>query len=328
MRSLVLAGLGGLGILLAGPAAALCDAGGDPAAAWAAAAPSVVAVEGAAAEGRRFGSGVVWDGAGHVVTSRHVAEGLAAPLLRLADGRAVPAAVVGLAPGLDLAVLRPAAPLGAPALPRGRSAGLRVGAPAFAIGNPFGIGLSLSRGVVSGLHRGVALPGGARLDAAIQTDASLNPGHSGGALLDGGGCLVGIATAILSPSGGAAGVGFALPVEAAERAVAALLPPAPAPPRLGIAAEDSGGGVLVLAVDPGSRAERAGGRPGDLILDAALLGGARRAPGPGVAALAGLLAGAAPGDRLRLTVRRGGRLHTLDVPLGDVPLGDAPPRAG
>ena len=173
---------------------------------------------------RGTGSGFVWDQLGHIVTNSHVVEGASGATVRLADGRAYRAALVGTDPANDLAVLRIGVAIGRPpALPIGSSADLNVGQKVFAIGNPFGLDWTLTTGIVSALDRSLSGGRGAVIRGLIQTDAAINPGNSGGPLLDSAGRLVGVNTAIYSPSGASAGVGFAVPVDVVNRVVPRLI---------------------------------------------------------------------------------------------------------
>jgi S1-C subfamily serine protease len=161
---------------------------------------------------RGSGSGFIWDRQGHVVTNFHVVSGADAFKVTLADQSSWDARLVGEAPEKDLAVLKIDAPAGKlPPLPLGSSETLKVGQSVFAIGNPFGLDQSLTTGVVSALGREIQSVGGAPIRDVIQTDAAINPGNSGGPLLDSSGRLIGVNTAIYSPSGGSSGVGFAIP---------------------------------------------------------------------------------------------------------------------
>ncbi|HEY8580703.1 MAG TPA: trypsin-like peptidase domain-containing protein, partial [Beijerinckiaceae bacterium] len=180
-------------------------------------------MEGAEARQRQSGTGFVWDQAGHVVTNNHVVDGGASYQVRLANGETVRATLVGRAPAYDLAVLRLArvsAP--PPPLAIGSSADLRVGQAAFAIGNPFGLDQTLTTGIISALQRRLPTDEGRELSDVIQTDAAINPGNSGGPLLDSSGRLIGVNTAIYSPSGASAGIGFAIPVDVVNRVVPQL----------------------------------------------------------------------------------------------------------
>ncbi|MCL0099961.1 trypsin-like peptidase domain-containing protein [Dehalococcoidia bacterium] len=170
------------------------------------------------------GSGFVWDSAGHVITNHHVIVDADRVLVLFADGTQLEAEIVGSDPYSDLAVLR-ISDSGGELTPveLGDSNGLRVGSLALALGSPFGQEYTLTRGIISALGR--ALRSGNRFinPQIIQTDASLNPGNSGGPLLDSRGRVIGINTQIVSQSGGSVGVGFAVPVNTAKRVVPAII---------------------------------------------------------------------------------------------------------
>jgi S1-C subfamily serine protease len=173
---------------------------------------------------RGTGSGFMWDGDGHIVTNYHVLAGAASARVRFSDGRDVAASLVGVSPAHDLAVLKVALDRMPPPLPLGTSYDLRVGQTTFAIGNPFGLDFTLTTGIVSALDR--ALPaedGRSLIEHLIQTDAAINPGNSGGPLLDSAGRLIGVNTAIFSPSGASSGVGFAIPADTVNRVVPQLI---------------------------------------------------------------------------------------------------------
>jgi S1-C subfamily serine protease len=160
------------------------------------------------------GSGFVWDDQGHVITNYHVIRNGDSARVTLADRTTYEARVVGVAPEKDLAVLKIDAPRSAlRPIPVGRSADLRVGQSVFAIGNPFGLDQTLTTGVISALGREIESLARQPIRGCIQTDAAINPGNSGGPLLDSAGRLVGVNTQIYSPSGGSAGIGFAIPVD-------------------------------------------------------------------------------------------------------------------
>lgn len=170
------------------------------------------------------GSGFVWDREGHVVTNFHVIQQGDAFSVTLADQSEWDARVVGTAPEKDLAVLKIRAPRERlTPLVTGISRTLLVGQHVYAVGNPFGLDHSLTTGVVSALGRELRSPSGRRIRDVIQTDAAINPGNSGGPLLDSGGRLIGVSTAIFSPSGASAGIGFAVPVDAVTRLVPQLI---------------------------------------------------------------------------------------------------------
>jgi S1-C subfamily serine protease len=278
---------------------------------------------------RGTGSGVIWDEHGHVVTNMHVIAGAADATVQLNDGRSYSAGLVGISPAHDLAVLRIRVPLDAPTpVPIGTSADLRVGQKVYAIGNPFGLDWTLTTGIVSALDRSLPGEDGSIIAHLIQTDAAINPGNSGGPLLDSAGRLIGINTAIFSPSGANAGVGFAVPVDTVNRVVPQLIASGRyAPPSLGIEVDESLNralmhelglqGVAVLRVAPGSSAHEAGLRgvrvieetnqivPGDVIL--AVDGDAVDS----VAQLLSRLDDKQVGDAVRLSVWRDG--NTIDV---------------
>ena len=234
------------------------------------------------------GSGFVWDDRGHVVTNYHVIAGGQAARVTLADRSVYAATLVGEAPDKDLAVLRIEAPKEKlTPLPVGTSHDLAVGQYALAIGNPFGLDHTLSTGVISGLGREIKSLSDRPIQGVIQTDAAINPGNSGGPLLDSSGRLIGINTAIYSPSGASAGIGFAVPVDTVNRIVTQLIEfGRVVRPGFGIQiAEESLArrvgvdGVLVLAVLQGSPAEQAKLRPtrrdrrtGDIVLGDIIVG--------------------------------------------------------
>ncbi len=231
---------------------------------------------------RGTGSGFVWDDKGHIVTNFHVVAGAAEARVRLSDGRDYKAALVGASRSHDLAVLLIGVGFKTPApVPLGSSNDLKVGQKVFAIGNPFGLDWTLTTGIVSALDRSLAAENGVTIEHLIQTDAAINPGNSGGPLLDSAGRLIGINTAIYSPSGASAGIGFAVPVDTVNRVVPELIARGKyIRPALGIEVDDGINrvaksqlgieGVLILRVTAGSAAEKAG------------LQGARRTPDGGL----------------------------------------------
>lgn len=216
------------------------------------------------------GSGFVWDANGYIVTNFHVIQGAQAADVTLADHSTWPAQLVGTEPDKDLAVLKIEAPPDRlPAIAIGASGDLQVGQKVFAIGNPFGFDQTLTTGVISGLGREIESVTARPIAGVIQTDAAINPGNSGGPLLDSAGRVIGINTAIVSPSGAYAGVGFAVPIDAVNRIVPQLIRDGRVRKAgLGITpAEDSVAGrlgvegVLILAVARGGAADRAGLQP-------------------------------------------------------------------
>ncbi|WP_245883709.1 S1C family serine protease [Hasllibacter halocynthiae] len=234
---------------------------------------------------RGTGTGFIWDDRGHVVTNAHVLDGAARANVRLADGRTFDARLVGRDRRHDLAVLRIAPAAGLPdPLPLGTSADLRVGQRVFAIGNPFGLDFTLTTGIVSALDR--ELPGeGVLIRGLVQTDAAINPGNSGGPLLDSAGRVIGVNTAIYSPSGASAGIGFAVPADTVNRVVPQIVETGRyIPPVIGVevdprvdamAARRGLTGTLVLGLAPGGPAEAAGLVPAETTPDGGLRIGTR-----------------------------------------------------
>jgi S1-C subfamily serine protease len=219
---------------------------------------------------RGTGSGFVWDQDGHIVTNYHVIQDADAAQAILADQSTWSARVVGAYPDKDLAVLVIDAPKShlMPILV-GTSQDLQVGQKAFAIGNPFGLDRSLTTGVISALGREIESVNHRAMKDMIQTDAAINPGNSGGPLLDSAGRLIGVNTAILSPSGGYVGIGFAIPVDTVNRVVPQLIRHGEVK-RVGLGVQVAPDqvvkqlglkGMLVMEVRPGSPAEKAGLQP-------------------------------------------------------------------
>src|SRR4029077_3240436 len=170
------------------------------------------------------GSGLVWDQDGHIVTNFHVVASGDRAMVTLNDNTTYPATCVGVAPEKATAALHiDAPPQKLLPLPVGQSAPLKVGQKVLAIGNPFGLDQTLTTGVISGLGREIKSVSGRPISDVIQTDASINPGNSGGPLLDSSGRLIGINTAIYSPAGSSAGIGFAVPVDTINSIVPELL---------------------------------------------------------------------------------------------------------
>ena len=270
---------------------------------------------------RGTGSGFIWDTAGHVVTNVHVISGAAAANVKLADGRDYEATLVGASLAHDIAVLQIRVPKNQP-LPVavGTSHDLRVGQKVFAIGNPFGLDWTLTTGIVSALDRSIEGDNGAEIRHLVQTDAAINPGNSGGPLLDSAGRLIGMNTAIYSPSGASAGVGFAVPVDTVNRVVPLLIQNGHyEPPTLGIEVDDllsravarelGVSGVAVMRASKTAATQLRGARlgprntviPGDVIL---AVDGKEVST---AAQLAATLDDYKVGDRVTLTVWREGK---------------------
>ncbi|HRE13480.1 MAG TPA: trypsin-like peptidase domain-containing protein [Usitatibacteraceae bacterium] len=216
------------------------------------------------------GSGFVWDAQGHVVTNFHVVQGARGVTVQLDAGKPIAATIVGVAPDYDLAVVKlKEPPANLRPIPLGTSRELKVGQSVVAIGNPFGLSRTLTTGIVSALDRHLPTSEYREIAGAIQTDAAINPGNSGGPLLDSAGRLIGVNTAIRSPSGGSTGVGFAIPADLVNRIVPQLIARGKASlPGIGIRAIDPNvaaragiQGVVVADVAKGSPAAAAGLQP-------------------------------------------------------------------
>jgi len=274
------------------------------------------------------GSGFVWDEQGRIVTNYHVISDANRLEVTLADHSTWKAVLVGAAPDHDIAVLQVSAPASRlKPLALGDSLSLQVGQKVFAIGNPFGLDQTLTTGVVSALGREIKSVTGRTLQDVIQTDAAINPGNSGGPLLDSAGLLIGINTAIYSPSGGSSGIGFAMPVHELNRVVPQLIRHGRViRPGLGITLAPANigrrfdlPGVLILNVQPGSTAQKAGLRSTKQLQDGLVLGDSILAVnGTKVHdynSLRDALEQYAVGDSVQLTVLREGAQRELTVTL-------------
>lgn len=213
------------------------------------------------------GSGFIWDNQGRIVTNYHVISDANRIEVTLADQSTWKGVLVGAAPDRDIAVLKITAPASKlKPIAIGDSTSLMVGQKVFAIGNPFGLDQTLTTGIVSALGRDISSSTGRTIHDVIQTDAAINPGNSGGPLLDSAGRLIGVNTAIYSPSGGSAGVGFAVPVSEVNRVVPQIIQKGKfLKPGLGVSLANESlnrrlgiEGVLIVNVYPNSPAEAAG----------------------------------------------------------------------
>jgi S1-C subfamily serine protease len=279
------------------------------------------------------GSGFIWDEAGHIITNYHVAGEAADCEVVLSDGSVWPAKPVGGSADQDVFILKIEAPgEKLRPIPLGTSADLKVGQRVLAIGNPFGLDQTLTTGVISALGRSITAVSGKQLAGVIQTDAAINPGNSGGPLLDSAGRLIGVNTAIRSPSGASAGIGFAVPVDIVNEVISDLLSAGPPRASLGFIRADPGRerafgltrGVMIGAIQPGTGADEAGLRglrvvqdrfrryliPGDVIIavdDAAI---------NNFLDLRRLLRSREPGDTVTVTIEREGEQVKVPVRLG------------
>nr|WP_280864710.1 Do family serine endopeptidase [Falsiroseomonas frigidaquae] len=269
------------------------------------------------------GSGFIVDASGFVVTNNHVVGSAGRVTVELADGRELPARVVGSDPQTDIALLKVEAGGSLPTVSWGPSADLRVGEPVLAMGNPFGLGGTATTGIVSARGRQI---GAGPYDDFIQTDASINPGNSGGPLFNMRGQVVGVNTAIFSPSGGNIGIGFAVPSQIAQSVVSDLRDDGRVERGwLGVSLQNvdselaealgvpQAHGALIAAIEPGSPAARAELRPGDVVTQA----GDRQVQDS--RDLATAVGNANPGATITLTLHRDGEQRQQQVTLAPRP---------
>jgi Do/DeqQ family serine protease len=270
-----------------------------------------------------LGSGVVVSAGGYVLTNHHVVEGADEIEVALHDGKKLLAKVVGSDPETDLAVLRVSAE-NLPAISFGSSEALRVGDVVLAIGNPFNFGHTVTSGIVSALGRSGL--GMATFENFIQTDAAINPGNSGGALIDAGGNLVGVNTLIISPTGGAAGIGFAIPVSTAKMVLEQIIKTGSVTRGwIGVELRDvtptdaaslqlgAPRGALIAVVLRGGPAAKAGVRPGDVAVEV------QGKPVADATAMLNVIAALVPGEPARMKLKRQGQEVETTVNVGRRP---------
>jgi serine protease DegQ len=261
-----------------------------------------------------LGSGVVLNAEGHVVTNNHVVQDATDIVVAMPDGTLRPAQLRGVDPESDLALLI-IDPAGLKPITIGNSKDLAVGDVVLAVGNPLGVGQTVTQGIVSAVgRRGIGIN---PVENFIQTDAAINPGNSGGALIDTAGRLVGINTAILSRGGGSEGIGFAIPIDLVNQVVASLTKSGRvARGYLGVSSAPAPGGrrgALIAAVQRGGPADRAGLAPGDIVVRL----GEREINEPGD--LVSSTLEMEPGQRVPIVIQRNGRRETTEVELGRRP---------
>lgn len=290
------------------------------------------------------GSGAVIDSKGYIITNNHVIKDARRIEVTLADGSKWPGRLVGTDPENDLAVIR----IEAPAerlrpIPLGSSQELMVGQKVLAIGNPFGLGETLTTGIISSLGRSIRSESGFLMEDLIQTDAAINPGNSGGPLLDSEGRIIGINTAIFSPTGGSVGIGFAVPVDTAKRILPDLMEKGyvahawmgvslfPLTPGLAKALDlPVSRGALVVEVMKGGPADKAGLRGGSKMVQ---LGNAMLPVGGDVITdmngeavnssedLVRKIRKHKPGEQVRLRILREKKSQEVTLALGERPRG-------
>jgi serine protease DegQ len=270
-----------------------------------------------------LGSGVIVSSQGYIITNHHVIESADQIEVALTDGRTLPAKVVGTDPETDLAVLKVNA-TDLPTITLANPDQSHVGDVVLAIGNPFGVGQTVTQGIISALgrsHLGINT-----FENFIQTDASINPGNSGGALIDTNGNLVGVNSAIYSRSGGSMGIGFAIPVSLAKQVMEQIIRQGGVTRGwVGIEAQDitpqlaesfklsHTRGSLIAGVLPNSPAERAGLKPGDILLE---INGNRVADS---STMLNLIAGLQPNEKATLKIARNQRELNVEVTIGKRP---------
>jgi serine protease DegQ len=270
-----------------------------------------------------LGSGVIVSTSGYVLTNHHVVEAADEIEVALADGKKLLAKVVGNDPETDLAVLRVDAE-DLPAMSFGSSESLRVGDVVLAIGNPFGVGQTVTSGIISALGRtGLGIN---TFENFIQTDAAINPGNSGGALIDANGNLIGINTAIFTRTGSSAGIGFAIPVSTAKMVLDQIVRSGSVtrgwigvevqeitPPMAESFKLSSTRGALIAGVLRGGPADKAGVKPGDVLVEV------QGKPVADPAGMLNLIAALAPGQSAKVRLKRQGQDVDATVTVGRRP---------
>ena len=295
--------------------------------------------------GTATGSGILIDTDGHILTNAHVVDNSKSVTVKFGDGDAVPAKVLGADNSTDVAVLSvDPSQIDAKPLGLGNSDDVKVGDPAIAIGNPYGLDRTVTTGIISALQRSISAPNGFTISNVLQTDAAINPGNSGGPLIDATGHVIGINSQIATGSGGSGsvGIGFAIPIDSAKSVASQLINGGTVQHAyLGIEGADLTSelaqalnltvdqGALVQKVTQGGPAADAGLRGGGSATVS--IGGARvKAGGDVITAVDGqpvssmddlisAVNSKRPGDTITLSVLRGGSTQSIEVKLGDRP---------
>ncbi len=276
------------------------------------------------------GTGFIWNDKGYIVTNFHLIQDAQAATITLSDQTTLQASLVGVEPDKDIAVLKVHTPeRNLNPIPRGNSKGLRVGQKVYAIGNPFGFDHTLTTGVISGLGREIKSVTDRPIQGVIQTDAAINPGNSGGPLLDSSGRLIGMNTAIVSPSGAYSGIGFAVPVDTINRIVPQLIKYGKVTkPGIGIRLIESDlarrqgiYGAIIADVLPRSPAKRSGLRGITRLQDGTIRMGDIITAIDGLAIENGddllrILDEKSPGDSVLLSLLRNGEKKEIRLQLG------------
>jgi len=264
---------------------------------------------------RAQGSGFVVDKRGDIVTNQHVVSSGGSIQVQFADGTKASARLMGQDASSDLAVVRVSVPSSElQPLTLGDSSKVQVGDGVVAIGSPFGLSGTVTNGIVSALGRSIKAPNNYTITGAIQTDAPINRGNSGGPLLDTNGQVIGVNSQIDSNSGDSSGVGFAVSSNTVRHEAAALIAgKRPAHPYFGVSMTDAAGGAGIAAVKGGSPAGRAGLHAGDVVT---AIGGQKVASADEAVSA---IAAHKPGDKVAISYRRNGQTHDVSVTLAERP---------
>ena len=258
------------------------------------------------------GSGFVIDAKGDIVTNDHVVDGATSIVVHFKDGTTAKATVVGTDASTDLAVIRVNVPTSKlHPLTLGSSSSVQVGENVAAIGSPFGLPYSITTGIVSATGRTITSPNSSSIAGAIQTDAAINKGNSGGPLIDARGHVIGVNAQIDSSTGGNNGVGFAIPIDTAKQVVSQLLASGKVQHAfLGVRIGTQTGGANITSVEAGSAAAKAGLKAGDVVVsvDGKRISNAEQ--------LQAAIAAHKPGDTVTFRVTRSGSTHTFKATLG------------
>jgi putative serine protease PepD len=300
--------------------------------------PAVVSISNETTQGGSLGSGFLIDAAGHIITNAHVVDSASKTTVTFEDGTEAEGTILGVDTSTDVAVVKiDKVPTGVSPLPLGNSGGLTVGQEVVAIGNPYGYAGTATTGIVSALERVIESPSGFTIQNAIQTDAAINQGNSGGPLFDRDGRVIGINSQIASKNGGNVGIGFAVPIDTVRPIVASIIASGKAQhawigiqgreltpglaEKLGLVGKR---GVIVASLDDRGPANDAGMKAADSADAAVPKGGdlivaINGTPIADMADVSKAVASRKVGDQITLTVLRDGKTETLTLTLKDRP---------